>query len=426
MTEAFNGAAEAINASGKQLEWVSSRYDKLTNAISSMVNLAKDTTEAFGGVFSDELQAGIDGFIKGMGLVSSAISAATAAKEAYAAATISAAGAEATFMSIAWPMLVAAAAIAGAVAIFQANVSRLKKTIDEQKDAIEDLQRDYDELKDAMEKSLSNSQALAYHEEMVQNLKRQMEELEEAIVAAEKVAQKNPSDENKSAVKDLKQDLEDLNKKIAESEDDWIEFMGLSSDWRSMQDDWASGWLSAFRETGDGLSALKEDFDSLLDGIIAKMVSGAVFEDWTANFKSAMSRILSDGEITLAERQELQSYRNQLNQLNQEAKTMMSELGFGKSAALDNDTLQRGIESITEQTAQALEALLNSTRAAVWENNTILRTLADFSMNEGDNTIMAQMRAQTEYLRSIATVAEAVYFPGSHAKGSGGIKVFID
>jgi hypothetical protein len=47
-------------------------------------------------------------------------------------------------------------------------------------------------------------------------------------------------------------------------------------------------------------------------------------------------------------------------------------------------------------------------------------------MTEGDNTIMVQMRAQTEYLRTLATVAEAVYFPGSHAKGSGGIKVFVD
>ena len=426
MAEAFNGAAEAVSESGKQLDWIASRYDKITGAIGSAVSTVKDTFESLGGVFSDELNAGIEGFTKGMALVSSALATATAAKEAYAAATTAATGAEALFMSIAWPLLAIAAALGAAVAVVQANIAGLKKTIDQQKAAVEDLKREYDELHDTMEQSLSNTAALSAQKAMIDNLRMQEEALKEAIEAAKDVIKKNPSEDNKNALKSLQESLEDTEKKIVEAKGQWLEFMGATDDWRDLQNDWASGWLGAFRETGDGLSSLQGDFDDFVDNIIATIVSGQIFDQWTANFRDAMNRILDDQEITIAEQQEINRYRAELAQLNQRAKAYLEQSGVGGYGAMDNDTLQRGIQNITEQTAQALEALLNSTRAAVWENNTILRSLADFTMTEGDNTIMVQMRAQTEYLRTLATVAEAVYFPGSHAKGSGGIKVFVD
>ena len=426
MAEAFNGAAEAVSESGKQLDWIATRYDKITGAIGSAVSTVKDTFESLGGVFSDELNAGIEGFTKGMALVSSALATATAAKEAYAAATTAATGAEAIFMSIAWPLLAIAAALGAAVAVVQANIAGLKKTIDQQKAAVEDLKREYDELHDTMEQSLSNTAALSAQKAMIDNLRMQEEALKEAIEAAKDVIKKNPSEDNKNALKSLQDSLEDTEKKIVEAKGQWLEFMGATDDWRDLQNDWASGWLGAFRETGDGLSSLQGDFDDFVDNIIATIVSGQIFDQWTANFRNAMNRILDDQEITIAEQQEINRYRAELAQLNQRAKAYLEQSGVGGYGAMDNDTLQRGIQNITEQTAQALEALLNSTRAAVWENNTILRSLADFTMTEGDNTIMVQMRAQTEYLRTLATVAEAVYFPGSHAKGSGGIKVFVD
>ena len=44
---------------------------------------------------------------------------------------------------------------------------------------------------------------------------------------------------------------------------------------------------------------------------------------------------------------------------------------------------------------------------------------------ENENSILANIRTQTRYLRTLSSIAQAVYSPGSTGQGAGGIKVFV-
>lgn len=64
--------------------------------------------------------------------------------------------------------------------------------------------------------------------------------------------------------------------------------------------------------------------------------------------------------------------------------------------------LQKGIQGITEETAQALEALLNSTRAFVADSNLQLKNiLMALTAPAPENPFLLELKAQTEQLRTM-------------------------
>ena len=88
--------------------------------------------------------------------------------------------------------------------------------------------------------------------------------------------------------------------------------------------------------------------------------------------------------------------------------------------------LQKGIQDISETTAQALESLLNSIRFYVADNNTTFKTLYNqlFSNEDGANPMLAELRIQTRLLTSIDKRLAGIIKSG-HSMGSDGVKVFI-
>ena len=47
------------------------------------------------------------------------------------------------------------------------------------------------------------------------------------------------------------------------------------------------------------------------------------------------------------------------------------------------------------------------------------------SGEENENSILANIRSQTRYLRILTDIANAVYSPGLSGQGAGGLKVFV-
>ena len=150
------------------------------------------------------------------------------------------------------------------------------------------------------------------------------------------------------------------------------------------------------------------------------------FSDLIAKYKEAFTRILADGEVTMEEANEVSAMRRELNEASEKAKRLVQSLGVSAAGTMEEGTLQRGAETVTEQTASALEGLLNSTRYYVADTNALMHSISTFFAGEGEDTIMANMKAQTQYLRSLSQIASSVYSGASHPKGAGGIKVFVD
>lgn len=116
---------------------------------------------------------------------------------------------------------------------------------------------------------------------------------------------------------------------------------------------------------------------------------------------------------------ELNDFYNELNKLPDWIKDR-----FKKENA-DLSGLQEGIKSITEDTAQALEALLNSMRFYVADTNLEIKNIRALLSNDVEsNPLLAEMRIQTQLIRSINTMFSSLLYAG-HPKGSYGLKVWI-
>lgn len=92
----------------------------------------------------------------------------------------------------------------------------------------------------------------------------------------------------------------------------------------------------------------------------------------------------------------------------------MDSLGLSATGTRSDNTVSRGIESITETQASALEALMTSTRFSVE------------SIDDSVNTMLSLVRSQGMHLEEIARLVSSVYYPGHHSRGPGAIKVVVD
>jgi hypothetical protein len=94
--------------------------------------------------------------------------------------------------------------------------------------------------------------------------------------------------------------------------------------------------------------------------------------------------------------------------MKQLAEAMSWEGGLGGGSELEG--LSESIQGVTEVTAQALEAILNSMRFYVIDNNKQLIEIANtlLSWENPTSPILAELKAQTSYLSSIESLFNSV------------------
>ena len=146
----------------------------------------------------------------------------------------------------------------------------------------------------------------------------------------------------------------------------------------------------------------------------------------------------------------LQSLRQSLEKIREESpetlkafdeamKAIADTLGFDFGAGADAESnlsaLQQGIQGVTEQTAEALEALLNSIRffvAKQTEDIAAIRALLSGSqaidVSTSDNPMVTILREQAGYLKNMLSIMTDMWnqaFAPGHPKGGRGLKVFM-
>ena len=382
--------------------------------------------EAFGLPISDDVKDGIEGFTKGFKLVGQAISLATSAMAAYnTMETITLKTGEkliATLTPFIGPLIAAFAVVGSIIAAITIKENRLKKQVEEHKDVVEKLEKAYDRLQKAMDKAINVSRLRSSFAEMNANLIKQRQELEEAIAAN---GQRKQTDEVKKETEELSEQLSEVKDKLVELKDEFYEMLGLSTDSQGTAKSWSSDWLSAFKETGNGLKSLRDDFEKLYDDIIVGQLWSSVMGDHIEEVQNAIKKALADGRISDMEAETIRSYKEMLYDWNRQLEGEARRLGVSSGSVSEN-TLQRGVQTVTEQTASAVESILNTTSYNVSDTNAKVTNIEIALTGEGENTIISQLKSQTRYLADIARIASAVYYPGGHPKGAGALKVITE
>lgn len=298
-------------------------------------------------------------------------------------------------------------------AIFSAKDKALQKEIDGLLARAEKLHEKYEELSDAIDSAYDASVVRQLNKEIEKTIKLEIKAIEAAI-AAEKAQKASKIDwdwveEQEKAVKDL---YGTLNKE----HDNYIERWGGFGSEEARFDfieSMTQAWLDSFKETGDGLDGLEEKWDEYFDNLAMKQmalrVSKAAVDEYLDLWDKYVSAESEGGEdLTEAEAQDLRLKKEQLlKDLSDKYTSLAEDLGITptkKGSGLS--ALQKGIQGVSEQTAQVIEAYLNSVRMYV-------------------ATISADTTSQLNEVKAIHRLLDSVTL-GGHSRGGIGFKVFMD
>ena len=285
-------------------------------------------------------------------------------------------------------------------------------------DKVDDLAKKYDKLSKAMSSAYDAQKIKELNREMEKNLENQKIAIQRAIAInqMDKDAA-DPNSEVSKNIKKLKEQLDDLEEQEAERQASYIQKWGGLGDAESRMsfvEDMTQAWLDSFKETGDGLSGLEEQWNEYFDNIALKQLTLRTKKKAMDDYMNLIDKFVSEGslgdeELTREELDKLNKYKEILFQSYNEEMKKYAEL-LGIKGGQDTGTLSalaKGVQSITESQAEVIESYLNSIRMFVASSN-------------------GEAKEQTKYMRSLFELLNGMTASFGGRAGGFGIKVVTD
>jgi hypothetical protein len=304
---------------------------------------------------------------------------------------------------------------------------------------IESLGRAYDELKEKMEAAWSADDLRTQTKDTIANLDQQIESYENMINSeeAKKDSDRDRIDEWNDAINELKKTRQE----ILDQQKLELGGIGGESEYKDAASSFVQAWMDAFNETEDGLKALNENFDSFIENLIVKQATMRLAQGRLKELFEKIDESVTEGSVgginlTKEELANIQALgESALKGLNEDLLALMETLGYkGTSVGQKSElsALTQSIQGVSETTAEALEALLNSIRFFVNQQTTdiaAIRVLLEArysleSQSGESNPMIVELRAQTRYLEILSDRIDRVFAPSANSKGAG-IRVFM-
>ena len=312
--------------------------------------------------------------------------------------------------------------------IFQIGDKKKERQIQREIQFVEDLERAYAKLEKAIDSAYSIDTLQSSGKAAKDNLEAQIDSYEK-MIASEEDKKKTDQDRIKEwqlAIEDLIEQKAELDKQLVSTATG-----GIMDDVLSAAQEFTNAWLEAFNETGDGLSGLKDNFKETMLEMIKQQASMLITQSYVDSWKKQLEQYINpdDLELTTNEAKKwVDSVTETLPMLDEALENYfkaMQQAGvdLGKEGELSG--LQRGIQGITEQTAEIIAAYLNSIRFFMVEHgNYLSRIAASFDNTEAENPMVSQLRIIAQQTSAINTLLQSLT-KGGHSMGGYGLKVFI-
>ena len=328
--------------------------------------------------------------------------------------------------------------IAGAVADAVGSITSIFTTLNKQHDArreqtiqkeikqVEKLQKAYQRLGNAIENAYTIDTLNMSTENAQRNIQDQIKSYQNMIAAEEdkKDTDWDRIDEWKEAIIDLQEQADQLrSQKLNE-----LGGFGSGADMKSAAEEFASAWLEAYKETGDGLTALEDKWDEYINNVIMKQLALRGIEKFLEPIMKNLNNMI--GSDSYLSNDELEALQKQIEEtmpaLNEYFKTITENFGVPITGGEDNgSTLNKGIQSITESQADVLTAYANSIRFFSADSNLRLQNIEAMFNGTIESPLITEMRNQTMLIRNINSLLDGVVKAG-HPDGGFGIRVFMD
>lgn len=314
-------------------------------------------------------------------------------------------------------------------AIFAAHDNGLEKQIAGLQEDVERLEKSYEKLERAMDKAFSTSQLEAYSSAMSKNIDQQIQDYERMRQLEE---DKKKTDHDK--LKQYSDAIEELHEKREEmyEEAQSTATAGILDDTLNAAEGFVDAWVEAFNETGIGLHGLEDEFRDMLTNLIKKQAAMQIvggytkmYSDWLKNYIDVEA---GDANLTADEARE---WAARVKETMPELSALLENFFSGTQELLRDQSelsdLSKGIQGVTESTAQVIEALLNSMRFYVADSNTQLKSIAA-AFASGDveqNPLLNELRQQTALIRSIESMFDSVIGRGGSGHSGAYLKVMV-
>lgn len=315
------------------------------------------------------------------------------------------------------------AAISGIASIITSinkiHDAKREKEIQRQIDLVDNLEKKYEDLKDAIDAAYSFDTLTASTKQMNKNLEAQNKALE-AMIAAEEDKKKT----DKDRIQEWYDQIEANNKQMQENNKELVESLGglgTDANVQSAAEEFAQAWLDSFLEIGDGMEGLKEQMQDLMNQAIQKQLLTRLSEQYITPILNEFDKMFSEygagGQAMTA--QELAAwqklYETKSEQFNAAAEAYINAL---KQAGVDiggtttdeeMSGLSRSISGITEDTADALASITESIRFFVSDSNMQLRNIYNWLINPPvESPLYIEIREQTNQLRMIYNMFNSI------------------
>lgn len=302
--------------------------------------------------------------------------------------------------------------------IVGAEGKRLENEMKKRKEEIERLQKAYEKLADVIEDTYNLDDLRAYNKEAQRTLALTIANAKASIAAYK--GRKNGSKKYADEIKDLNGAIEEAEKNLKELGENYIEALGgfgSQSNMKSAAEEFLSTWLDTFKETGDGLTGLEEQMDEFIENAVKKQMllrlSKNYIEPLLEEFDKMFAESSPGGELMTKEELDAwkRLYKENSEAFDEKAKAYMEAIGVtGGTNKEGLDGLTKGIQGVTEDTAEVVAAITESIRFFVADTNVLLHNFELHLVAPEDmaNPWYEQIKSQTNYLRQIRDSIESV------------------
>lgn len=295
----------------------------------------------------------------------------------------------------------------GVSAIFNAGNKKITREVEKSERIVKQLENAYKNLERAVDKSMGKAE-IAAQKAAIANQKAQLAEVQRQL-QLEKSRKKKNQDQDK--IIDLEGQVIDLQNAIDDATTEIVNNL-LGTDVKSAAESFADSWISAWKEGTDTMANLEESFDDMIQNMIVKSLASTIVGERLKSMFAMVKRFTEENSaggvgITAEEAKQIADLGKELIPLiNEDLKNLMGQLGieFGsgvKDAALSS--LQKGIQSVSEETAGAIEAYMNMVSQQVFQQTTIMQGIWDMTnVNAGTmSQMLLQMRSSYQILQAI-------------------------
>lgn len=323
---------------------------------------------------------------------------------------------------IGWVILALQAVVTLFSAILGQGDKRKEKQIQALTERVKDLERAYENLEEATQAAYNIDSVNSGFDAMKANLQEQINATERMIQLEE-----DKKDTDHGRIAEWKREIEDYRKQLQDLEYERINQLGGVAGGdaiKSASENFVNAWMDAFKETGDGLSGLEEQFDEVFMNLVKKQVLGRGVDKMLEDLYAQLDGMLDDGAMDAQEYEDFNKQWNSLSpQINEFLTNMVNDLGIAdditkKTGELSG--LQEGISGITEDQADILAAYWSSVRFIV---SNIEQKFTEYARQMlgtdlSANPILNELKAQTSLLDEINDKLGSIigHSGGAHVK----------